>query len=284
VYSTLPAKAYFAAVKEAKELGLPVAGHLPYDVAAAQASDAGQHTIEHLEGVAAMCSPLEKRCVAKLQNFAAGKAADPHTPWKVELEALETFDPKLAFVLLHKFVENGTWHVPTLTQARGLARLDDPKAVDPKMEEKLPPLVRFLWKRAIEKDGVRLPNNKRWYSWDDLKGRRALLEAEIKLVGRMHAAGVPLLAGTDTPSPLVVPGESLHDELDLFVKAGLPTAEALRTATLNPAKCLKLEQDTGAIEVGRCADLVLLGGDPLVDIRNARRVEAVWVSGRKAGW
>lgn len=78
VYSMLPAEAYFAAVAEAKEKGVTVAGHLPYEVSAAQASDAGQLTIEHLEGVAAMCSPLEKRCLARLRDVAAGKETDPH--------------------------------------------------------------------------------------------------------------------------------------------------------------------------------------------------------------
>lgn len=282
VQSRLPPDAYFAAVAEAKALGLTVAGHLPYGVTAAQASDAGQHTIEHLGGVAAMCSPIEKRCVGRLVDSITDPNADPHINWKVQLEAFEAYDPKLAAVGLRKFVENGTWHVPTLAQTRGLTRLDDPKALDPEAEKKLPALVKFLWARKFEPDGVRLTNGRRWYTWQDLAGLRKLLDGEIKLVGRLHAAGVGLLAGTDTPSPLVVPGESLHDELELFVRAGLTPAEALRTATVNPAKCLKRDTELGTIEAGKFADLVLLSANPLEDIKNTRRIKAVWVGGRSA--
>jgi imidazolonepropionase-like amidohydrolase len=98
----------------------------------------------------------------------------------------------------------------------------------------------------------------------------------------MHKAGVSILAGTDWPSPLVFPGASLHDELELFVRAGMTPAEALRTVTINPAKCLKREKDLGSVEAGRYADLVLLAADPIRDIRNTRTVEAVWVGGRRA--
>ena len=282
VQSRLPPEAYFAAVAEAKAVGLPVAGHLPYDVSAAQASDAGQHTLEHLEGVAAMCSPLEQRCLARLRGYASGEVTDPHTPWRVELEALEHFDPKIAAAGLQKFAANGTWNVPTLVQARGFARVADRDAVPAEAEKELPALVRFLWKREYEKNGVRLPNARRWYTWQDLHDLQRLSDGEVKLVGCLHRAGVPLLAGTDWPSPLVLAGEALHDELALFVQAGLTPAEALRTATVNPAKCLKMEQDIGAVEPGRCADLVLLGANPLADIRHTRAVEAVWVGGRRA--
>lgn len=183
--------------------------------------------------------------------------------------------------MLPKFVKNGTWHVPTLTQARGLARLGDPKAIDPATEKQLPDLVKALWTRKFEPNGVQLTTALRRYTWQDLKDRQKVLEKETELVGRMHAAGVGLLAGSDTPSPLVLAGESIHDELELFVKAGLSPADALRTATLNPAKCLKMEKDLGAIEAGRYADLVLLERNPLADIRHTRTIEAVWVGGRR---
>ena len=96
----------------------------------------------------------------------------------------------------------------------------------------------------------------------------------------MHRAGVPLLAGSDVQNPYVFPGFSLHDELALLVKAGLTPAEALHTATLNPAIFLGATDSLGTVEVGRLADLVLLDADPLIDIRNTTRIRAVVLRGR----
>jgi imidazolonepropionase-like amidohydrolase len=91
---------------------------------------------------------------------------------------------------------------------------------------------------------------------------------------------VPLLAGTDAPMPEVYPGASLHDELALLVAAGLSPREALRAATLGAAEFLGIAADAGSIAVGKRADLVLLGADPLRDIGNTRRIEAVVLRGR----
>ncbi len=88
------------------------------------------------------------------------------------------------------------------------------------------------------------------------------------------------MAGTDVSNNFLFPGFSLHDELELFVIAGLTPAEALRTATLNPAKFLEKMADFGAVESGKIADLVLLDENPLTDIRNTRKIRAVVLNGR----
>jgi len=90
---------------------------------------------------------------------------------------------------------------------------------------------------------------------------------------------VPLLAGTDLGHPYVFPGE-VTKELELFVEAGLTPAEALRTATVNPARYLGNERELGTVERGKFADLDLLDGDPLQDIHNVTRVRAVVLNGR----
>jgi len=102
-------------------------------------------------------------------------------------------------------------------------------------------------------------------------------------VGALHAAGVPILAGTDANATSGVPyqpafGASLHDELALLVDAGLTTAAALRAATCLPAKHFGLS-DRGAIEPGLRADLVLLDADPLADITATRAIRRVWLAG-----
>ena len=96
----------------------------------------------------------------------------------------------------------------------------------------------------------------------------------------MRRAEVPLLAGTDVQNPYVFPGFSLHEELALLVEAGLTPAEALRTATLNPAIFLEATDSLGTVDVGKVADLVLLDADPLIDIRNTTRIRGVLLRGR----
>ena len=102
-------------------------------------------------------------------------------------------------------------------------------------------------------------------------------------VAELHRAGVPILAGTDANAGPGIPfsprhGESLHDELELLIEAGLSTVEALRAATVLPAQHFGLH-DRGVIEPGRRADLVLVDGDPIADIRATRQIRRVWCAG-----
>jgi imidazolonepropionase-like amidohydrolase len=97
----------------------------------------------------------------------------------------------------------------------------------------------------------------------------------------MHKAGIPFLAGTDTPPGVYIfPGFSLHQELQRFVAAGFTPLEALQTATLNPAKFLGMQDRLGTIEKGKLADLVLLDANPLENIRNTEAIAGVVVNGR----
>ena len=99
------------------------------------------------------------------------------------------------------------------------------------------------------------------------------------LVPLLRAHGIELLAGTDLGTTGIVPGASLHDELALLVDAGYTPAEALRFATLNPARFLGLSDSLGSVEVGKIADLVALERDPLADIRNTRSIAVVIQAG-----
>ena len=100
----------------------------------------------------------------------------------------------------------------------------------------------------------------------------------LAAVARLRAAGVPILAGTDAPSPGTAAGVSIHRELELLVEAGLTPVEALAAATSVPAECFGLA-DRGRIARGRYADLVLVEGDPTVDIRATRAIVGVWRQG-----
>ena len=104
---------------------------------------------------------------------------------------------------------------------------------------------------------------------------------ELSLTTRLHAAGVPFLAGSDAPDGFdLVPGASLHSELQWLVRAGFTPLEALQTATINPATYLGRTKDLGTVEAGKIADLVVLARNPLVSIGNTRAVVAVVADGR----
>jgi imidazolonepropionase-like amidohydrolase len=111
--------------------------------------------------------------------------------------------------------------------------------------------------------------------WDNTnysKEHLPILYANLK---RIHAAGINVVAGTDTGVPGVLLGVSSQMELFLMVQAGLLPHEALRAATLDAARMLGRERDLGSIEPGKLADMVILEADPLADIRNVRLIHRV---------
>ncbi len=121
-------------------------------------------------------------------------------------------------------------------------------------------------------------------TWPDVSDDPTSLKIQIwriyRLVALAKRAKTEILAGTDTGDPYVIPGAALDDELEQLVAAGLTPREALEAATLAPARFFETEKEMGAIEKGKLADMVLLNGDPLQDIRNVRKVEAVFTHGR----
>lgn len=281
VYSFLPRSAYFAIANEAKKERIPFVGHVPMTVSAKEASDAGQKSIEHLTGVLQACSKQEEALIKVAQEDFAARLADPnqssfsgfHQRPELRKSLLESYDPNKAAQLFEVFKKNGTWQVPTLTVLRAYAYLDDPEFVrDPRLKY-MPRSVRSLW--GPDTNPVSANEGKEGFAL----GKRGF-EKDLQLVGAMHRAGVPILAGTDVLNPFCFPGFSLHDELELLVKAGLSPMAALQTATLNPARFLGRAKEMGTVEQGKIADLVLLDADPVADIRNTTKITAVIVSGR----
>jgi adenine deaminase len=107
-----------------------------------------------------------------------------------------------------------------------------------------------------------------------------IVDFNNRLVKACKEAGVPIIAGTDAGSSGVIWGFSLHDELELLVRAGLTPEEALVSATRLPASWLGIESKVGTIETGKFADLVLLDANPFNDIKNTRKIFGVFVNGR----
>jgi hypothetical protein len=264
VYSLLPRTAYFGIADESRQQGIPFVGHVPFSVSAREASEAGQKSIEHLTGIILASSTKEPDLRQELMQ-----ANSPANRSRIEAKALETYDEKKAAELFKVFVKNETWQCPTLTVLRSTAFQDE-------RQFRNDPRLAFIPRPILERWSVRLANR----SEESYANAKRVFQKELEIVGAMKRARVPFLAGTDTGNPFCFPGFSLHDELALLVIAGLTPTEALRAATVNPAKFLGVDKSLGTIEVGKLADLVLLNANPLEDIRNTQRIYAVVSNGR----
>jgi imidazolonepropionase-like amidohydrolase len=261
IQSLIPRDGYFAAADEARKLGIVFAGHVPDKVRATEASNAGQKSIEHLTGVFEGCSTVEDELMAAPRGPGRGRF-------------LSTYDPERAKALIALFLKNQTWQVPTLYWERGEWLIEQTNSGPDPLEKYAPVAWRDRTWPMFTRD-----ISKGW-STDPVADREKFFQEELKMVGEMNRAGVPILAGTDTAAGVrVYPGFSLHDELELLVRAGLTPMEALQAATLNAGKYLDLP-DTGTIEKGKRADLVLLDSNPLVDIKNTRTIQSVVLAGR----
>jgi imidazolonepropionase-like amidohydrolase len=261
IQSLVPRDGYFAAADEAKKGGIVFAGHVPDKVRATEASNAGQKSIEHLTGVFEGCSTVEDELMAAPRGPGRGRF-------------LSTYDPSRAKTLIALFARNQTWQVPTLYWERGEWLIEQTNAGPDPLVKYAPAAWRErtwpMFTTGILKD----------WSTDPIADREKFFQAELKMVGEMKMAGVPILAGTDTAAGVrVYPGFSLHEELELLVQAGLTPMEALQAATRNAGKYLGLA-DTGTIEKGKRADLVLLDANPLADIKNTRKIQGVVLAGR----
>jgi imidazolonepropionase-like amidohydrolase len=102
----------------------------------------------------------------------------------------------------------------------------------------------------------------------------------VRLIRTLFDNGVPLVVGTDTPTPWTIPGVSFHQELALLKETGVSNADVLRMATINGARALGLDKEVGRVALGYQADIVVLRANPLDDLANARSIERVVNDGR----
>ena len=260
IQSYVPREAYFAIADECRKQKIEFEGHVPDAIRASEAADAGQRSFEHLIGVFEGSSTIED----DLMKGPKGPA-----------RFLDTYDAAREAALIQLLAKKQVWQCPTLYWERGQWLVDaidvtkdpDAKYAPASWREKSWP----KFTAGIIKD----------MDTDPLAVREKFVAHELGIVKRLQRAGIPFLAGTDTPAGVdVLPGFSLHQELQRFVDAGFTPMEALQTATINPAKFLGKRADFGSVEKGKVADLVLLDADPVDDIRNTRKIAAVVSNGR----
>lgn len=272
VYSLLTRDAFFAIADEAKRRGLPLTGHVPASVTAAEAARAGQVSMEHMFGVTEGCSTQEDEL--RRRTLAEGKGV---SLIRSRADALDSYSPTKARKLFRVFVNNQTWHVPSLVNQHAGVHRDKPvDDADPRWKY-IPPSMQERWKRSSDGPMVRA------FTGEAYAKLKQAFERQLALIGEMNQAGVRFMTGTDTPVAFMFPGFSVHEELEFFVRAGLTPAEALQTATINPARFLKMEKKLGSVAQGKIADLVLLSENPLIRISNTQTIDAVIANGRYLG-
>jgi hypothetical protein len=238
-------------IEEGHRRGLVVTAHLgPYS-----AQDAVSDGIDCLEHIWSVFNYIIPPDVAAQPGHRG--TLDLHNP--------------LAGALVVDLAQRKVMVDPTLAVFRNMILLSDqPEIIEHPDNRLVPARLRKAWGDYLTRLGM--PSG-------ELEPRRREFAKYQELTGILHRAGVPILAGTDTPEPFVPPGFSLHQELEMLVESGLTPAAALQSATINNARALRQEEHLSAVEAGKLADLVLLTSDPLIDIRHTREIDVVIRSG-----
>jgi hypothetical protein len=268
-YARLSREAYAALVAAGKKHGMTLGGHVPFAVGLAGVLASGQRTIEHLDGWIPALVPEASR--------------PPPGPTPPDLRVLlPLVDEARIPALVQQTIAAGTWSCPTLVVLDRLAGLDDLDAAR-KRARWLPyvsPTVVTMWDPKAD---FRM----REKTAEDYAAMRKGNALRGEIAAQLFAAGAPMLVGTDAGNPFVIPGESLHDELELLAGAGLEhiavrlrvspvareaelqrahrrvRAQVLRAATAGAADFLGQRGALGVVAPGARADLLLLDTDPL---------------------
>ena len=284
---------FAAAMEEARRCGIAVLGHLQDGVDAAEAAKAGFRSVEHLGPGATVwtaCSSeehelqseakpvrmrappvnipfLRKIIMWRLQSMLVNPAAFVPPEYAVRLRrAIQTFDKGKFERLATLFVEQDTWHVPTLVRLRTQELADAP-------EYDRDPYLQYMPEKNVRR-------------WRQVTGRFKKLpqpmretyaEAyprQLELTKHLADSGVKMMTGTDG-GWLAGPGLTLQEEFAELGKAGLSALQILQMATINAAEYLGREDTMGTVEPGRNADLVLLDANPLEAIANLHAIAGV---------
>jgi imidazolonepropionase-like amidohydrolase len=259
-YTRLEPALLSVVVAEAQARNIPVAAHLGMTTAL-QAADLGVSSIEHLSGIPESVGDEAGRLIAAHKDFLAGWTA-------FELEWLR-LQPARLDALARQLSARGVVLVPTLALHEAFARLGDQDLTrDSALADVPQQVLRKSW------DPADIMGRAHWTPQVLAKFKQAMPVLQ-RFVGTFARSGGRVVAGTDTPQQFVVPGASLHRELELLVASGLSASDAIKSATSAAAALLGIQDRVGTIAAGKAADLILVDGDPLADIRATRSISMV---------
>lgn len=252
IYSSLDPGLIAPLARAAHEAGMSVTGHVPRGIGAVRAVEAGMDQINHLQFVVRALLPAaydpDKPLPFPVLRRAIGEIDLSSAAAKKTIEFLArrhvVVDPTLALAEL-----NTHTHDEIVRAEPGLAKVAEPL------------------RAPLESIGV---------PPDQSENAHETWNANLAVLRALRQAGVPIVAGTDQ----AVPGHSLHRELEIYVAAGFTPMEAIQSATIVPARVLHRDAELGTVEAGKRADLIVVEGDPLADIRNLRKTVTVITGGR----
>jgi len=259
--NTLPGDLFLTSVAEARKRGYKVTGHVPYDLTIQELAGAGFSGIEHASYVLRLGAD-EQSIVSRIRAGELDKA-------EAEKLYTSTFDQARAIEGYKMLAALGVAVTPTLIGGRQLAYLDE---TDHSNDDFLRYLSnRFTAKYQWRIDRMASETPEQRYARKD---RYQLIAGQLRY---LREAGVALLAGSDAAAlnTYVYPALSLHEELVLFQEAGLKPLHILQSATINGARFMEVEDETASIKSGKAADLVILNGNPLDDIKATQNIFAV---------
>jgi imidazolonepropionase-like amidohydrolase len=250
IYSSVKLEEVKAVADEAHRLGMTVTGHVPEGLNAYQVIEAGQDQINHIGYIAdIMHDPLP----ADADRTARRQAA-------IDIDFNSPAAQKaVSFLKAHHTVVDPTmalFEFFTATSAK------PPASFEPGVTKVAPELAEQLTDVGPPSERSEVGSK--------------MFAKDLGIVGVLHRAGIPIIAGTDQ----TVPGHSLHREIELYVQAGFTPMEAIQAATLVPARVMGMTKQVGTVEAGKRADLIVIDGDPLADIRNTRNVEFTIAKGK----
>jgi imidazolonepropionase-like amidohydrolase len=258
-HAQLPPDALRAAIDEAHKKGLRTISHTGR-TNALEAVLAGTNILTHLVGVpdAAVPDP-EKIRTAHTTAFLAG--------WITSSLAWLQADPAKLDELIREMVSRRVAYSPTLSIHHTIAFARDPDAFREAAAASNPPAeILKDWQGLAKQPFDTAPFKKAWINMQ-------------QFVKRFYDAGGMLIVGTDTAAVYQAPGLSAHEEMRLMVELGVPAIDALRAGTINGARALGIDSETGSIEPGKLADILIVDADPLADINNTRKIAQVIKAG-----
>lgn len=293
---------FFAALGEAKKLGLVFDGHLQSTSAIEKAADEGMSAIEHLgprESVLLGCSTDEdtlRKAIAATPPRAPPSASGPGPaeralrattnpimstdPISLDLmkRVVATYSEAKCRALLKRLKKDGMWMTPTLIRLRTMEFGDDAAYRHSPNLRYVPAKTQQLWQEMADQfPKIVTPD------------RRAMLKKfwalQLRLTKLLEDAGVPMMTGTDSGGVghWEIPGVALHQEIDLLRQAGLKPLTILQMTTLNGARFLRRDDHMGSVAIGKDANLVLLDANPVASAANLHRIDAVIRNGAYYG-
>lgn len=268
IYSNILSDRYFKLAKEAKKRGVDFAGHYPLALNPLDASNSGQRSFEHAHLFIDYSHPKAERQRAYRKSLIVDDVADESLKVSYE-ERMADFDEAKFYELVDVMVENKTYFCPTHITKQYEASVHKESYLEDDKLKYIPSMIYNIWKGDIA--GTKKRNQKTVTNF---------YEKGLELTGLAHKKGLNILAGTDSYDPYSFPGFSLHNELQELVKAGLSPAEALATATINPAEYFSVSNDYGTLEKGKIADIVLLHKNPLDKIENTTSIATLVFNGQ----